>query len=179
MKQENRKPIIFLSYSWNNDYIANEIDSFFKSIGLILKRDTRDAKYKDSITQYMKDIGDADYVLMILSNEFLKSPNCLFEAMELMIADGINEKLLPIILDKTAIFKPEDRIDWIEYWEKKYKELNIDCKKVEQLSIDETITEKLRQYDFIKKNISKFLGIVSDLNAKTYEYHKGNNFKDI
>lgn len=40
---------IFISYCWSNEKNANEIDLFFKSKGIELKRDKREIKsYKES-----------------------------------------------------------------------------------------------------------------------------------
>lgn len=40
---------IFLSYSWENDNIANSLDNLFKEKSLQLIRDKRDLKYKKGI----------------------------------------------------------------------------------------------------------------------------------
>ena len=39
---------IFISYCWSNEKEADEIDLFFKSKGVELKRDKRDLEFKQS-----------------------------------------------------------------------------------------------------------------------------------
>ena len=54
---ENPAPNIFLSYSWANTNIADEIDKDFQVIGIQFKRDVRDAHYRSSIKEFMQQIG--------------------------------------------------------------------------------------------------------------------------
>ncbi len=59
---------IFLSYCWKDEEIANEIDNYFKSIGMNLKRDKRGVSYVESIKNFMKSIRETDFVINIYTN---------------------------------------------------------------------------------------------------------------
>ncbi|MBC8046079.1 MAG: toll/interleukin-1 receptor domain-containing protein, partial [Fimbriimonadaceae bacterium] len=56
-------PTIFLSYAWANRDVADQIDKDFKVAGITFLRDVRDAEYRTSIKDFMKRVGDSDYVL--------------------------------------------------------------------------------------------------------------------
>ena len=100
------KQNIFLSYSSKNNSIADEID---QTIGEILsnyytiRRDVRDLGYKNSIKEFMKSVSEQDFVLMLISQAFLTSDNCMFEVLEAMKSNHYKEKMLFIILDDANI----------------------------------------------------------------------------
>jgi len=72
MKSSNFKGTIFLSYSWSNKDIADIIDKDFIKNHIVLKRDERNVAYRKSIKDFMNQLGKSNFVLMIISDEYLK-----------------------------------------------------------------------------------------------------------
>lgn len=179
MAGEKPNPTIFISYSWNNSDVADEIDGYFSSVGMNLTRDVRDSKYRQSIKEFMKKIGECEFVLMLISKEFLESQYCMYEAMELFTDNNFEKRFLPIVLENAMCFSPEEKIEWINYWQCKYAHLKNQYNSLTDYSNIDSLGEDLKNYDNIKSNIGNFLKRISDMNAKTYDYHKRNNFKDI
>ncbi|MDB4921920.1 toll/interleukin-1 receptor domain-containing protein [Mucilaginibacter sp.] len=99
---DNLNPNIFLSYSWANADIADEIDDIFKGIGIQLIRDIRDAPYRASIKDFMHQIGKSDFVLMVISDEYLRSVNCMYEVIELLNTHEFEKRILPVIIDNAT-----------------------------------------------------------------------------
>jgi hypothetical protein len=79
MADTDKIPNIFLSYSWKDRDIADEIDNDFKAVGITFRRDERDAKYRTSIKEFMDTVGKHDYVVMLISDDYLRSANCMYE----------------------------------------------------------------------------------------------------
>ena len=98
------QPQIFLSYSWGNKDIADAIDNDFKSVGITFQRDIRDIKYTESIKDFMHRIGRSDFVVMLISDEYLKSENCMYEVTELLNAHEFEKRILPVTLQNADIF---------------------------------------------------------------------------
>lgn len=44
MENTSTSPRIFISYSWKNSDVADTIDDYFKSIGIMLERDNNDVR---------------------------------------------------------------------------------------------------------------------------------------
>ena len=44
-------------------------------MGIQLTKDERDLKFKESIKEFMQSIGKHDYVIMLISDSYLKSSN--------------------------------------------------------------------------------------------------------
>lgn len=77
-----KEPTIFISYSNLDSKIADELDVCLQAAGLTAKRDVRDVTYKDNFKIFMKEIRRADFVICIISDNFLRSTNCMFEVLK-------------------------------------------------------------------------------------------------
>ena len=76
---------IFLSYNWHDGEIADRIDKYLSGRPEItVKRDVRDIGAWKSIREFMESIRNQDYAVLIVSDSYLKSKNCMFEVMEIM-----------------------------------------------------------------------------------------------
>jgi hypothetical protein len=167
--------MIFLSYSWKDDKLADTIDEFFSSSGIIITRDRRDLEYKQSIKDFMKSIRKADYVIMIISPDYLESKNCLYEVFEFIKDVDFNQKIIPIIKEESGIFDPLKKIKIQQYWTDKVDELDAEVKKLEATSAI-SIVQHLKEYKLIQSEILGFLDIISDMNNIVI---KNGNFTDV
>ena len=77
---------IFLSYSWKEEKKADEIDTFFSELGIDIKRDKKSIEQWGSIKAFMDSIQNSYYAILILSDAYLKSVNCMYEITQLMKA---------------------------------------------------------------------------------------------
>lgn len=170
---------IFLSYSWADEVIANSIDSMFSYYKISLFRDVRDLKYKQSLSDFMRKVRKTDYVLMIISENYLKSKNCMYEVLEFIKDDNFKDRILPFVQKKANVFTPEGKLKYLEYWDKKYLELENRINSIDNTDAIPIITE-LKEYSLIKKEIVEFLSVIADMNSvvfdKIIEKNDANNF---
>jgi len=159
---------IFVSYSWENNTFVNKLDVLFKNIGIILRRDVRDVKYKQSINNYIETIRDADFCLMIISDQYLKSKNCMYEVLEFIKDKNYKDKILPIIYEDVKIYDAKDRLSYIEFWQNEYDKINKLRSAIDTLAQVDVIQE-LKIVENIKINISDFLSSISDLQLITID----------
>ncbi len=159
---KNKLKMIFLSYSWRNDEIANSIDSFFSQNGVTIQRDRRDLKYKQSIKEFMNSIRNAEYVIMIISEEYLQSKNCMYEVMEFVKNFDFQDKIIPVITENAKIFDIYNKIEFHKYWVEKTKKLEESFKYLDPLKSIHVI-EELKEYKHIETEILNFLKIISDM----------------
>lgn len=195
---------VFISYSWANKDIADMIDEDFKELGIDLIRDERDLRYKDSIKQFMQQVGKHDHVIMIISDCYLKSENCMYEVMEVMRNREYKKKILMIILkdeDKkyyqnyeerikndqefcnlvigTDIYSAAGRIAYIEYWEGKEEELEMSVARIKNdLNKIQPLNE-LKRINSITRDIGDFLTELSDWMSIPLKELKGSNYKPL
>lgn len=170
---------IFFSYCWKDRKIVDEIDDDFKSIGITLLRDVRDAPYMGNIKSYMKRIRKTDYVLLIISESFLKSKNCMYEILELMKDEGYTKRLLIITISNINLADLGSDLRFVSYWEAQIKRLK---KKLTTIK-DQTAISKahadLQTLKQIKNSISPFIDQIASLNTATFENLKDSNYRPI
>lgn len=154
---------IFLSYSWDNSSIADSIDSEFAKYNTSIFRDIRDIEYKASIKEFMRTISSRDYVIMIISYEYLTSKNCMFEVLEFIKNENYKDRVIPIITDSANIFSAEGKLTYLHFWNDKYDELEQNLKTLNPTECI-PIYKELKQLGAIKSELMEFLDIISDMN---------------
>lgn len=73
---------LFISYNREQKDFADKIESSARTICPVL-RDTNDIAPWGSIEEFMNRIRKADYAVLLISDEYLKSINCMYEACQL------------------------------------------------------------------------------------------------
>ena len=161
--QKGSTPHLFLSYSWNDSELADRIDGELSSYGFDVKRDIRDIGSWKSIKEFMSSIRNQDYAVIIISSSYLKSPNCMYEIMELLKDSQYKDKVLSIVTEDADIYNPISRANYIKYWEEETQKLE---EAIKPLKIENTVelTVELRKYRSIETTIASFLDLVSDKN---------------
>lgn len=163
LSKTTNNPIIFMSYSWSNENIADSLELLFKTKNIYLQRDKRELIYRDSIKEFMKKIRKSDYCLMIISDEYLKSINCMYEILEFVKDDNYKERIRHLIHKDLDIFNITGKTQYVKYWELESKKIHKLLSEVEELNKTEII-EEAKKVDNIKRNIGEFLSFISDTN---------------
>ena len=117
---QQMKNKVFISYSSKDKEVVDVLDNELSSNGLVLIKDERDVVYTHSFTEFMKTIRHADYVLMIISDSFLKSINCMFEVLEVIKDENYRSKIMPIVLHNAKISSSLEIAGYIEFWKGQY-----------------------------------------------------------
>src|SRR6185312_1407231 len=125
---------VFISYSWEDQEQAEHIYEDLSKIGIECIKDNHTLQYRDNISEYMKSIRDARYAIVLISDYYLKSKNCMYEAIQLLKERDFLTKHIPILLPSAKFFKTEDRIKYIKYWQEKFNELQIQLKDLNTLN---------------------------------------------
>ncbi len=179
IKENTKKPEIFLSYSHKDKKIADGVEKFFISKNIRLTRDVRDVLPYSSLKKYMETIRDHDYVISLISDAYLKSTNCMFEVIQFIQEKKYAEKIFPIIIDKKDdILNKEKHINYISFWQNKYKRFGKKINKLENIGTAESYVE-LDKIDKIQSNIGEFLNKIADLKCFPIDELESTNYKAI
>lgn len=156
------KPTVFISYNWGSDKIANELESNLSEFACV-KRDKSSVDAWESLVQFMNSIREQDFAVLIISDKYLKSVNCMYEVMQLMKDNTWEQKVMFIVEDSACgIYNTEKQLDYIGYWENRGKELSESIKKHDPAAIAEQSNE-LKKVNMIKLQIGEFMGKVKDV----------------
>lgn len=120
---ENNIPsTVFLSYCWADTEKANVIDDYLKSHKIKVARDVRDIRNWQSLKEFMRGIRNQDYAVLLISDSYLKSINCMFEVLEIMKEDQYAKRIFPAVID-SKIYSVGEQIKYVKYWEDKTNKL--------------------------------------------------------
>lgn len=170
----------YISYNWQEDSneIANQIVQAFEAKGIEVIRDKTHTGYKDSIKKFMQEIGQGQCVIAVISDRYLKSPNCMFELVEIAKVGDFGKRIIPIILKNTKIYKTIERLNYIHYWEQQIKELE-NAMKSGGLSNLQGITDDLNLYTEIRNCIASLTDTLKDMNTLTLDLHRQSEFAEM
>lgn len=154
---------IFLSYCWADDKVANDICTAFENQKEIkIHRDKIEIGSWRSIKEFMQSITQMDYVIMLISRNYLESDNCMYEVLEIMRDRNYASKIFPVII-YDAIYEPTVRLGYVKFWQDKTNQFEKEFDGVEIQNLHTSI-DILKQYHEISLHIDEFLGQIVDMN---------------
>lgn len=154
---------IFLSYCWKDEGTANNIAAVLGKVPQIhLHRDVLDIGTWGSIKEYMQSIPRMDYTILLISDAYLNSTNCMYEVLEVMRSRQYREKIFPAVV-YTGIYKPEIRAGYVKYWQNECDKLKQALEGINPQNLG-PLTEDLKRKQDIAANMAEFLGVVADMN---------------
>jgi hypothetical protein len=177
--KENEQTV-FISYAWGgrSEEIVDQIGASLKTRGIKLVRDKQDMSYKDSIRAFMQRIGQGSCVIVVISDKYLRSPNCMFELVEIADNKQFHDRIFPIVLTDAGIYDPVKGLRYVKYWEDQRKKLAKAMKTVDPANL-QGIREDIDLYDRIRDKVSGLVSILKDMNTLTPEMHKDSNFDQL
>ena len=188
---------IFLSYCQKDSVFADLIDS---ELGEIIKskakitRDIRDVAYHESFGKFMRTIQDHDFVILLVSDHYLKSRNCMYEVLEAIKDSRFDRKILFIILrdeDKNLVeshceesisanvYSINEQAQYILYWRKEEDKIQYQIDEIGDpvLAINQIKEKKIIQK--IQLDLPEFLEFLRDSNGLTLETHISQGFSSM
>ncbi|MCM1316470.1 MAG: TIR domain-containing protein [Alistipes senegalensis] len=192
------KPTLFLSYCEKDSSIADIIESQLKyetNNNIEISRYTR-VPYKGSFKAFMNSIQEHDFVLCLVSDNYLKSQACMYEVGEIIKDNHFQDRLLFVVISENdskyysdneinfaaaKIYGSEmNRLSYIQYWQKVYEELQEAINKNNDTIAFRFALNELWEIKKIYENdISAFLTYLSQYNGKTFEQLYIDGFSDI
>ncbi|MFN6436523.1 MAG: COR domain-containing protein [Nostoc sp. DedSLP01] len=171
---------IFLSYGWGgeSEQFVNKLDETLQGKGIKIIRDKRDLGYKGLIKAFMERIGRGKCVIAVISDKYLKSPNCLFELVQIAKNGEFGDRIFPIVLRDAQIYDAIDRLKYVEYWENKVQELDTALKKVSAANLD-GFREDIDLYTEIRQYLPRLANTLKDMNTLTPDIHSESEFEEF
>ncbi len=169
---------IFISYAWGgeSEQFVNQLDETLQAKGIKIIRDKRDLGYKKLIKAFMERIGRGKCAIAIISDKYLKSPNCMFELMQIAKNGKFDNCIFPIVLADAQIYQPVTGLKYVKHWEEKIKELNEAMREVDPANL-QGFREKIDQYTEIRKMIAELTNRLTDMNTLTPDIHSKSDFE--
>lgn len=166
-----------VSYGWTtaSDQLVDDLCQVAEARGITILRDKTALGIGDRIAPFMQQLAAQDRVFVILSDKYLKSPNCMYELFEIWrIARQSDADFLARVrvyrLPDADIFSAKARLKIAAHWQTEFNELNELAKQHgANLLGAEDFKNYKRMQDFAH-HIGDILFVVADtLQPKTFE----------
>jgi len=178
-KNQTKHDEVFVSYAWkaeNEKAVVDRLEQACHQRDIILLRDNNEIKYKDSILEYMKKLGAGNYIIVVLSDAYLKSRFCMFELLTIHEHKQFHQRVFPIALQGLDINEPETKLDYLDYWDGKIESLEERMQKSRQAHRN-GVNEDLNLYMEIRRSCDNLMTILADMNVLTEEIHVETDFE--
>ncbi len=196
-KEETKLTTVFLSYCQKDSDVADLVEEKFQPFveGKVkISRDIRDVKYHESFKNFMQSIETHDFVIMLISDNYLKSRNCLFEVMEVVKDSQYKNKLIFIVLsdDDIVYYKEKPVLDigakvytsdgqtsYSVYWNNYQKDLQA---QIEAIGDDVYAVHQIKEKGIIQRillDLPEFFEFIKDNKGLPLAKHIENGFSDI
>ena len=175
---------VFISYAWGEEThereaIVNQLDQSLQKRGLKIIRDKRDLGYKGMIRQFMERIGEGSCIIVVLSDKYLRSKNCMYELVEIAENKNFLDRVFPIVLSDAKIYDAIDRINYKKYWKQKKEELNQEIISLGDLSNNPGIFEELDDYDRFGDEFDRLTTSIKNMNTLSPDILRESDFQQL
>ncbi|CAN5403622.1 hypothetical protein BH11BAC3_BH11BAC3_07730 [soil metagenome] len=174
------KPEIFLSFAWGGkgEKIANILGDVFQEKGVVMMHDRMDPGFNALISAFMQRMGEGKAIVVVISDEYLKSPYCMFELMEICQNPDFRKYIFPVVLDDAKIFEPIPRMMYINYWLDDKKKLK-DGDENFGANISPLTSKELEIYQKLMDEFEELLNLLMEINALTPEMYRVGDLKTL
>jgi hypothetical protein len=181
MQKRVDTPSIYISYAWNakSEEIVDAIQSEFQKRGVRIVRDKKDLAYKGKIRDFMDQIGQGNYVILVISNKYLRSENCMYELLQIFKNQNFYERIFPVVLDEVKIARSTDRIELMKFWENEVAGLDKKVRELKELSNIQGVSDDINLYREIRDNIANLTQILKDINTLNTDQHIRSDFTQL
>lgn len=177
-------PEWYVSYAWGDDRTpegrqrAETVDRLCAAAEAKDRKILRDRNVLnlgDSISAFMRRLGGGDRVFVILSDKYLRSPNCMFELSEIWRTSrqegpAFLGRVRVFALPDAKIWTPEDWADWAIHWKQRHDELQSRAVAHGIGILGEVGGRQLRQMQGFYLSVSDILGTLTDIvQPRTFE----------
>jgi TIR domain len=184
----------YVSYAWGDDRspegrrreeIVDRLCIAAENQGLRILRDKVMLSLGDSISAFMRRIGQSDRVFVTLSDKYLRSPHCMFELSEIWRTSRQDEKAF---LDRVRVFalpdanisRPLEWANWAVHWKKEYDELESLAHQHGSVVLGGTGYRRLTQMGTFYHQVADILGALADIvQPRTFEQLENYGFNDL
>lgn len=194
--KENKQKI-FLSYCQKDKDIADLIEK--KLVPLIKKdfyisRDIRDVDFRDSFKKFMDSARNHEYIMMIISDRYLRSVNCMYEVTEVFKDKDSEAKILFFVLSENDrkyyqsdipgeiaanVYDPVEQAQYTLYWQEKEQGIMEKIKQINEPVYSRRLTEELTRIREIEIDLPDFFSYISDAKGLPLETHLQTDFRQL
>jgi hypothetical protein len=167
---EAPKTVAYISYAWKDganqkreEFVDLIYDELTVKSGVKIYRDRNVLTIQDSIISFMNRIGRGKAVIIVISDKYLKSEYCMYEAWEVYKNNNFNDRVFIAVLPDVD-FSETGINGYMSYWKKKKDDLGnmLTAEFKDDLPAINSLIAKNKNLFFVYLFIADFLKIIND-----------------
>lgn len=174
-QEPSAQPEWCVSYAWGDatpegrqrQEIVDRLCASALSNGKRILRDKTDVGLGEEISRFMRRIGKADRVFVVLSDTYLKSPFCMFELAEIWRTARqedaeFRRRIRVWTLPCARIWSPLDRAQYAIHWKQEHDRLEVLVREHGYDILGEKDLPRLRRMRDFSRNVGDILASIAD-----------------
>ena len=173
---------VYVSYAWKEEAqkpLVARLAEACAARGIELRYDRKEMRYGDSISQFMKRIGAAEHIVLVLSAAYFKSDYCMDELCQICARGHFRKRVSPIVLAGTSFHKPKDGIGYLQHWEQQIAELRNGLGALDSHEHTPRSQTALDHYREFRGMMEELQGILADMNTLSEDEHLESGFAAV
>lgn len=139
---DEKKKTVFISYCWADgtsyaDDLERQLKDYFQ-----VYRDKTQLQANDDIYDFMGKVANCDYVIIVLTERYAKSRNCMLEITTLAAEPDWHQKAFVLVIDE-SMYDVDRKIEVLTYWK---SQQNLVRNKFDESKIGKKILEEELEY---------------------------------
>lgn len=167
MEDQTLEKVVFISYCWKDTPAKDQLYEGLRTMGIMPSVDIISIDNWGSISDFMSSVNQHHFVVVLLSESYLKSQSCMKELDAAMQMPDYYNRVLPIILDQ-SLFNLESKTEYVRYWCTKRDEY-IRKAAEENGSIRKSYIEQYEVANRISDNLLSYLDRITDMKCPSKE----------
>lgn len=182
LKKGKTIPTVYISYKWKG-FSMDAVDTLcdlFQLKQIYYKRDREDCRYGDNITDFMDEIRAGKFVVVVFSEAYLKSFNCVYELAGVLEHSDYMKRIFPIVIEESV--REDNKYEELaNYWEgqKSNKELIVKRIISQDKEVVVPLKKKVALIETYIHELNKLDEVLESLNAYSYEELVNWNFEPL
>jgi len=192
LKPDEKPREVFISYAWGDDSPEGKIrgevvDGLYEALekdGFRPVRDRNAMQTGELISAFMRRITEADLVVAVISDKYLRSPYCMTEIhglwqRSLEDAALMAERVVPIVLPDMKMERLRDRAPYLRHWREQLEEVQ-ELHREFGLDLSPKTQREARLVRNFAQDVDGILGFLQDvLMPRKLEAHLDNGFEAV
>ncbi len=138
-----------------------------------------DIAYKESISDFMNKMGYGNYVILIISDAYLKSKRNMAEVLEITKYPNFKERIFPIVLSDAKIYDSLGILEYLNHWDNEVTKLENAINRLSNKAYATSIYKEIDLYNEVRRILDGFGSTINDMNVLKPEIHSNTNFKSL
>lgn len=168
------QPKIYVSYAWNeptrlerrSDALVDRMCAALEKHGLSVIRDRQHLGVGESISRFIRELSQGDYVIAVISQQYLRSRYCmreLYETFQQSVDDQhFQQRLIPLVQPDADVDEQDALAKHVAYWEERERRTRNALASLPDAYKGPEMIKNYQMEGDIARNMAQILALVTD-----------------